>query len=82
MHELAKDADLCVKYGLCLPHCARPTGNENESPRGRIALIQAYAGGHRDRNKAQRIYYGRFQNSRSLNYLQQRIVAEQPAVMS
>jgi hypothetical protein len=58
------------------------TGNENESPRGRIALIQAYAGGHRDRNKAQRIYYGRFQNSRSLNYLQQRIVAEQPAVMS
>lgn len=39
--------DLCVMCGMCIPHC--PTyqlyQNETESPRGRIALMQAISSG-------------------------------------
>lgn len=46
--ELLTIADSCVKCGICSPHCPTytHTQNENESPRGRIALIQAWAGGN------------------------------------
>lgn len=47
MNNLLSDTDTCVKCGLCLPYCPTytKTQNENESPRGRIALMEAWAGG-------------------------------------
>jgi len=45
VQEIVRLADICVKCGLCLPHCPtyRISGLEGESPRGRIALMQGLA---------------------------------------
>lgn len=45
--RLLADADLCVKCGLCLPHCPTylASQHEGDSPRGRITLIQGLGSG-------------------------------------
>lgn len=50
--QLAKDADMCVACGLCVPLCPtwQATRNEAHSPRGRIMMMAQIAAG--DKAKA------------------------------
>ncbi len=45
--RILRDADLCVKCGLCLAHCPTylKSYDEGDCPRGRIALAQGLASG-------------------------------------
>jgi len=48
--KISRLADQCVKCGMCLPGCPtyQISKNENESPRGRIALMQGIVEGELD----------------------------------
>jgi len=50
VEQALQEADKCVKCGLCMPHCPtyRLYSDENESPRGRIALAEALLRGQLD----------------------------------
>jgi glycolate oxidase iron-sulfur subunit len=54
--DLAADLAQCVHCGLCLPNCPTylVTGNEAESPRGRIHLIQSLNEGRIEPNDSYR----------------------------
>ncbi len=49
-NHLLNDTDLCVKCGLCLPHCPTygVTADEGDSPRGRISLMRGMMEGTLD----------------------------------
>jgi glycolate oxidase iron-sulfur subunit len=59
--DILKEADRCVKCGICLPYCPtyRLLEHEADSPRGRINLIQALAAGELRDNKKLMVHLDR-----------------------